>query len=155
MTSGPGTTRWDVLDELEYEDRALSKLLTGVPSAGSPGGAVRRQLVEHLERRGTVRRELAEDLGGLAPHLAEPLRAGDDEQRAVLGALDHAPEGVTPGVSPMAERLQAQLGQELELLNTVRRRVGDPDRRRALRRGRDVPHGASGAVTTGRGAGSS
>lgn len=137
----------DALDQLEYEDRALSELLDALDDPGldrRQHGIAAKLLVEHLAVREAARELVADGLAGV-PELAwasDALRDRTEQRRAHLVHLDEMGRGIAPqnlnqaqdfdrAVAEIRGELAAELRDELERVIPAVQHL-PPDRRRKL-----------------------
>jgi hypothetical protein len=145
--SGP-PTRGDALDQLEYEDLALQKLLDAFadPSLDRmQHGVAGKLIVEHLAVREAARELVADGLEK-APELAwasDKLRSGTERRRQRLSVLDEMARGVQPvninqaqdfdrAVAEMQGDLRSEIKTDLEEVVPVVRRMAGPRTRKLL-----------------------
>lgn len=138
--SGP-PLHGDALDQLEYEDQALEKLLAAFDDPNldrRQHGIAAKLLVEHLAVREAARELLADGIAE-EPELSwasERLRSGTERRRARLRTLDEMARGVEPvnvnqaqdfdrAVEELRGDLEREIHTELdEVVPAVRRMAG-------------------------------
>lgn len=146
----PGS--WNALDQLEYEDRTLRKLLdTFAERHGDrvEHGVVGKVLIEHLAVRLAAREAIVRALGDSSRPEVDGLRRNTMENREVLAHLEEMARGVQPinlnqgqdfdaAVAEHAEQMRRQIDQELNEALPALRRDGEG----RLRSGSYVRHHA-------------
>lgn len=136
----------DALDQLEYEDQALQKLLAAMADTSldrREHGVTGKLLVEHLAVREAAREMVADGLRRV-PELewaSDRLRSGTERRRERLVALDDMARGVQPvnlnqaqdfdgAVAEIRDDLLEEIRVELDQVVPVVRRTAGARRRK-------------------------